>query len=173
MLITASTYCGCSTIMDSWNDALTNEQKLEQICNTSQVITKNATLMVLKEKPQVVEPLLITVSSIQVLFNTSDLAPSVIKDKVTKVLTEKQYSSEVITAVEGVIGTALELYDIVYKTNIESNYDELSKSYIKILASVCNGITEACNNSVVASANVVEYKPISEYTIEELTFRKE
>lgn len=161
--------CACGTILDKWNTILTNEEKLEQICSTSNIITSNAVKSLVNKNPEIVDPMLMVVSTIQVMFNTNDLAPDRIKEKIKQTLKEAKYNESTIVVINGVIDTALNLYSVVYTVNIESKYDDLSKSYIAILSSICDGIVLGCENIGKSPLNN-GYKTISEYTLEELIF---
>lgn len=159
---------GCS----SWNDVLTNEQKLESICTTTQGVAQTTVSLVVAKNPDLKEWFLLGSNIIQVAVNNGTVQPTEIMSEIDKGLTNAGLNVEIKNAVETSITTILTLYSTVYTINIEGNMGEYTKAYIKILRSACVGIDAACGKTSTVMTSVAKYKAVEKYTIAELKFSK-
>lgn len=170
LMAIASLFVGCS----SWNETLTNKAKLEQICLTTQTVAQTTVSLVVTKNPDLKQWFLLGSNVIQVAFNKGTVQPTEIITLVDEALAKDNAPEEIRTTVSASITTILTLYSTVYVINIEGNMSDLTKSYIEILRSACNGIDIACGKTVTATANCnASYKEVKDYTIEDLTFNKE
>lgn len=167
-IMCAAVFTGCASW---WKEVLTNEQKLEAICNTTQGVAQTTVSLVVAKNPDLKEWFLLSSNIIQVAVNNGTVKPTEIMAEIDKALIKAGLNEEVKAGVEASITTILTLYSTVYTINIEGNMDEYAKAYIKILRSACVGIDAACGK--VASASLCKsYKPVEDYTISELKFAK-
>lgn len=166
-IIFGTLFSGCS----SWNDVLTNETKLESICNTTQGVAQTTVSLVIAKNPDLKEWFLLSSNIIQVAVNDGTIKPTEIMSKIDEALIEAKLNDEVRTSVEASINTILTLYSTVYTINIEGNMDSITKAYIKILRSACIGIDSACGKLTASSSVIIKYKSVDEYTLAELRLK--
>lgn len=155
-----------------WKEVLTDEQKLQAICNTTQGVAQTTVSLVVAKNPDLKEWFLLSSNIIQVSVNNGTVKPTEIMAEIDKALTGAVLNEEVKAGVEASINTILTLYSTVYTINIEGNMNEYAKAYVKILRSACVGIDIACGKVASSSVTCKKYKPVEDYLIAELKFSK-
>jgi hypothetical protein len=150
---------GCSTI----NNWITNESNLTNICATAEGLAKTGTVALVTKKPAAQGPMLIVANSIEVLLQTNEgVKPDIIDTEIKKALDETKCDETVKSSILLVTDSVITFYSAVYKANVEANFDDACKGYVKILNSICTGIREGCSSLAQASA-VKAYIPAECY----------
>lgn len=163
-------FCGCN----AWNDVLTNEAKLEAICTTTQGVAQTTVSLVVAKNPDLKQWFLLGSEAIQMAVNNGTIKPTELNALVKQALDKNHCDEAIAATVIASMDTILNLYSIVYQVNIESQMNDIAKSYVKILQSACKGIDAACGKITTDTAALgeelsqIKFKAVNSYTIEEL-----
>lgn len=165
-----SVFCGCASW---WTEVLTNEQKVAQVATTVECVANTTVSLVVAKNPDLAQWFLLGSEVIQLAVNDGKTKPTEILALVDAELEKKGCVPEMRTAINAAITTSINLYTVFYQVNINSKIEDVGQGYITILRAMCHGIDTACGkySSTVSLQPVKSYKPVEEYTIQDLQLK--
>lgn len=174
MCVSLAFLTACSGFKEWWHSVITDETSLNRICATIEGTSKTGSILLVSKVPEAKDPMLIVVNSIEVLGQTEEgVKPDVIEAAIKKALDGTSCSESVKQSILAVTDSVLVFYKAVYIANIETQYTDVTRGYIKMVNSMCKGIREGCGAfDLAGNPEVKAYIPIECYTKEQLIFTR-
>lgn len=173
---------GCETIKNWFNTTLTDDQKVEKICNSMKWAGYNGTKLGIsrfeESKQADVAKIFVLVSeSVLLVANSDDASPDAVYAAVNKALVGN--SEALRTAVTGAINVALTTYQVVWNSSIQPQLDnqKVVASCRLILVALAEGVDAGASEFIksgvyakaVKASVPAKSKALEAFTIEELT----